>query len=246
MQQSERGGDMKIKGIFSIVVAVLLSIIVTGCAGIDKQAFNKAANQELKTIGLLEPAASGEYVVQNLGHPGMGFGLIGGLIAVADMQSKTNRFTELMKERNLNVSDEFQSKLTAELQNRGYAVKVIKPERSKPALLENYDALEKDVDAYLDLGVNAGYMCASATADYVPTVRSIVRLVKKGSNEILYQDIIAYGYEFRAAQAVSIPADQQYFFKDFDVLTSDPDLAMEGLKRGIPLVTSRIAQDLAK
>jgi len=30
------------------------------------------------------------------------------------------------------------------------------------------------------------------------------------------------------------------------VLTSDPDLAMEGLKNGIPLVTSRIAQDLAK
>jgi hypothetical protein len=77
-------------------------------------------------------------------------------------------------------------------------------------------------------------------------VRSSVRLVKKGSNEILYQDIIAYGYEFRAAQAVSIPAGQQYFFKDFDVLTNDPDLAMEGLKKGIPLVTSRIAQDLAK
>jgi hypothetical protein len=28
----------------------------------------------LKTIGLLEPAASGEYVVQNLGHPGMASG----------------------------------------------------------------------------------------------------------------------------------------------------------------------------
>jgi hypothetical protein len=223
-----------------------VSVIVSGCAGIDKQAFNKAAHQEVKTIGLLEPSGTEEYVVQNHGHPGMGFGLVGGLVAAADMQSKTNRFTALMKERNFNVSDEFQRKLAAELEGIGYIVKVIKPERPSPALLENYDALEKDVDAYLDLGVNAGYMCASATADYIPTVRSLVRLVKKGSNEILYQDLIAYGYEFRAAQAVSIPADQQYFFKNFDVLTSDPDLAMEGIKKGIPLVTSRIAQDLAK
>jgi hypothetical protein len=217
-----------------------------GCASVHKQAFNKDANQQLKTIGLLVPAFTGEYIMQNLGHAGMGFGLIGGLIAAADIQSKTNQFTELMKARDLNVPDEFQSILVSELQNIGYSVRVLKPQRTKPDFLENYDAIDKDVDSYLDLSISVGYLCASGTADYIPTVRAKVRLVKQGTNEILYQDIISYGYEFRAAQAVSIAADQQYFFKNFEALTSNPDLAMEGLKKGVPLVAKRIAQDLTR
>jgi len=237
---------MNRRRIFTFVFVAWLAFGLGGCAGVHKQAFNKDAQQDVKTIGLLEPAFAGEYFVHNLGHPGMGFGLIGGLIATADMQSKTNQFTVLMKERNFNVPDEFQSMLTAELQKDGYAVKVLKPQREKPAFLETYDALDKDVDAYLDLGIGAGYLCASGTADYIPTVRSGVRLVKRGSNEIIYQDVISYGYELRAAQAVSIVADQKYFFKDFVALSGNPDLAMDGLKQGVPLVARRIAQDLAR
>jgi hypothetical protein len=237
---------MNTRRIFAFVFAALLAFTLGGCANVHKQAFNKGAQPELKTIGLLEPAFSGEYFVQNLGHVGMGFGLVGGLIATAEMQSKTNQFTEMMKARNLNVSDEFQNTLVSELQSVGYSVRVIKPQRTTQGFLETYDTLDNDVDAYLDLGIGAGYLCASGTADYIPTVRSGVRLVKRGSNEILYQDIISYGYELRAAQAVSITADQQYFFKDFGALKSNPDLAMDGLKKGVPLVAKRIAQDLAR
>jgi hypothetical protein len=237
---------MSSRKIAAFIFSVLLVVILGGCAGVHKQAFNKAAQPELKKIGVIEPAFTGEYFVQNLGHAGMGFGLIGGLIAAADIQSKTNKFTEEMKARNFNVRDEFQNTLISELQNVGYSVKIIKSQRSGSAFLENYDALDKDVDAYLDMGIGAGYMCASGTADYIPTVRSGVRLVKQGSNEILYQDIISYGYELRAAQAVSISADQKYFFKDFDMIMGNSDLAMDGLKKGVPLVAQRIALDLAK
>ena len=237
---------MNTKRIFAFVFSAVLAFTLGGCANVHKQAFNKDAQPELKTIGLLEPDFSGEYFVQNLGHVGMGFGLVGGLIAVAEMQAKTNQFTELMKARNLNVPGEFQNTLVTELQNAGYSVRVLKPQRTARGFLETYDSLDKDVDAYLDMGIGAGYLCASGTADYIPTVRSGVRLVKRGSNEILYQDIISYGYELRAAQAVSIAADQQYFFKDFGALTGNADLAMDGLKKGVPLVARRIAQDLAR
>jgi hypothetical protein len=237
---------MNMKRILIFVSVVLLALTLGGCAGIQKQAFNKDANQDIKTIGPLEQIEQEKYFVQNMGHPGMGFGLIGGLIAVADMESKQNKLTELMKARNLNVIGEFQGMLATDLENVGYAVKMLKPQRAKPALLEKYDGLDNEVDAYLDFTVSAGYMCASATADYIPTVHTIARLVKRGTSEILYEEVIYYGYQLKAKEAACITADQQYYFKDFGTLTSNADLAMEGIRKGVPLITKHIAQSLAR
>ena len=151
-----------------------------------------------------------------------------------------------MKARDLRMIDEFQRILAAELQNAGYSVKMLKSQREKHALLKKYDGLDGEVDAYLDFAIGAGYMCASSTADYIPTLHSMVRLVKRGSNEILYEEVIYYGYKLGAKEAACLSADQQYYFKDFGALTSNPDLAMEGLKKGIPLITKHIAQGLAR
>lgn len=237
---------MSVTRTLRFVTLAALIVILAGCATAHKQAFNRTANQDIKTIAMLEPAYSGEYVVANLGHPGMAFGLIGGLVAVADIKSKTNYFNELMKAQNFRIVDEFKDSLTQELQNVGYTVKLLKVEREKPKFLDSYDSLDKDVDAYLDLGFGAGYFSASATDDYIPTVRSGARLVRRGSNDIIYQDIVSYGYEMRAVEAVSIPADKEYCFRNYDALIKEPDRAIDGMRKGVPLVTKRIAQDLAK
>ena len=75
-------------------------------------------------------------------------------------------------------------------------------------------------------------------------VRSGARLVKKATEEIIYQDLVAYGFEMRYSDAVTFAAEQKYFFKDFSQLEKDPDRALEGLRKGIPLVARRISQDL--
>jgi len=36
------------------------------------------------------------------------------------------------------------------------------------------------------------------------------------------------------------------FFKDFRAITENPELALEGLQKGIPLVVKRIAEDLIR
>lgn len=240
------GGRLKRQSAAMLVCVVMLAALVSGCAGVHKQAFNKEATPNIKTIGLIEPAPAEKYAVQNLGHAGMYFGLIGGLIASADISSKTNQFTDLMKARGFNIMEEFQRHLVAELQGVGYSVKVIKAQKEKQAFLETYDALDQEADVYLDSTISAGYLCASGGTDYIPAVRSGVRLVKRGTGEILYQDIIAYGYEARPAQAVCIAAPQQFYFSNFEALSSAPDKALEGLRTGIPLLAKRIAQDLAK
>jgi hypothetical protein len=151
-----------------------------------------------------------------------------------------------MRARNLSVVDEFQRALATELQNAGYSVKTLKPQRAKHALLEKYDGLDSEVDAYLDFTVGAGYMCAASSADYIPAVHTRVRLVNRGSNEIVYEEVIYYGYKLHAKEAACLTADQKYYFKDFGALTTNPDLSMEGIQTGVPLIAKHIAQSLAR
>jgi hypothetical protein len=237
---------MQTRSIVNLVCILLSAVLLTGCAGVHKQAFNKEDSQGIKTIGIIEPAQPEKYAVHNIGHAGMYFGLIGGLIAAADMNSKTDQFTELMKARGFNITEEFQKVLVEELKKAGYSIKLIKVRRENVAFLESYEALDTEADVYLDSIVSAGYLCASGGSDYIPAVRSGVRMVKRGSGEILYQDVIAYGYEARRSEAVCIAAPQEYYFKNFEALSSSPDRALEGLRTGIPLLAKRIAQDLAK
>jgi hypothetical protein len=237
---------MKARGFFTLSCVALLVVTLVGCAGVQRQAFNKDVNQDIRTIGLLEQIEQEKYVIDNIGHPGTSFGLIGGIIAVADITSKRNTFTDLMKEREFNVVEEFQEMLATELEKTGYSVKRIKPERKKHALLEKYEGLDEDVDVYLDFTLGAGYICASSSADYIPTIHSVVRLVKRGSNEILYQEVIYYGYKFLAKEAACLNADRQYYFNNFEAIKGSPDRAMEGIREGVPLISRHIAESVAR
>jgi hypothetical protein len=229
-----------------VLAGLALMLQFAGCAQVPKQAFNRAANQDVKKVALLKPAASGEFLVQNWGHPGMGFGLIGGIIAAADMQSKTTEFTTKMKAASFDPREEFTAALAQELRSTGYEVKVIEVKREKPTILQSYDALEEGHDAYVDCVLNwSGYFTASAVSEYKPAMRVLVRMVKRKTKEIAYQELVNYGYEMRASQAVNLTADAKYSFGNFSDLMAKPDLALEGMRTGIPLLARQVARDLA-
>ena len=225
-------------------LSLLAMLQLSGCANAPKQAFNRAAHADIAVIGLLEPDTTGEYAVLNLGHPGMGFGLIGGLVAAADMQSKTNDFTRQMNGRDFDLRKECMAALASELRQAGYTAKIIAVKREKRGFLSTYDALDRDVDAYLDVSCSAGYVAAGPTAPYLPSVGADVRMIKRTTKEIVYQELFYYGYENRFLKAVSIFADPAYSFPDFLALTRDDARALEGLRNGIPLVVKRLVQDL--
>ncbi len=237
---------MRNRRFFMFVSSALLTLSFCGCAGIQRQAFNRDANQDIKRIGVIEQIEREKYCAENMGHAGSSFGLIGGAIAIADMASKRNTFTELMKARNFEAVSEFQEMLLTQLEAAGYSVKMIKAQRTKHALLEKYEGLDDDVDVYLDFVLDAGYVCASSVSDYIPHINVVTRLVKRGTNEILYQEVIYYGYKLRVKEAACLPADQQYYFKNFETITANPDLALEGLRKGVPLVSDHIAQSLRR
>ena len=228
-----------------VVLAIVVLAQLVGCANVPKQAYNRAANQDIKKIAILKTQASNELLVQNWGHPGLGFGLIGGLVAAADMQSKTTNFTAKLKPYNFDPAQEFTSALAEELRAGGYEVKVIEVARPKPAMLESYDALDPEPDAYVDSVLNwSGYFTASAVANYQPAMHALVRVVKRRTKEIAYQELINYGYEMRGGKSVNISADRKYSFGNFDALMASPDLALEGMRNGIPLLVKQVGRDL--
>lgn len=248
MRSGKEGIEMKTRRFLMLVSSVLLTVSFFGCAGFHRQAFNKDANQDIKKIGIIEQIEREKYCAENMGHVGTSFGLIGGTIAIADMASKRNTFTGLMKARDFKAVNEFQGMLLKQLEDTGYSVKMIKAQRAKHALLEKYDGLDNDVDVYLDFTLDAGYICASSASDYIPYIGVVVRLVKRGTNEILYQELIDYGYKskYQPKETARLPADQQYYFRNFGTVKENPDLALEGLRKGVPLVSDHIAQSLRR
>jgi len=230
---------------FALLLVVAVAALA-GCATVPKQAYNRTANPDIKVVGLLEPNIVVEYPVLNLGHAGNSFGLIGGLIAMGDMQSKTKDFTTAAMGRGFDLTADFRSQMVAAIEARGYRVKILMVERTKSGFLEAYDSLDKEPDAYVDATVSGGYLCASGTADYFPSVQVGIRIVKRATREVVYQERIVYGYEFKYGQPVQITADPKYQFKDFPALMADVPLAIDGLRAGVPKVVAQVGRDISQ
>ena len=63
--------------------------LMAGCVGpVPRIESNPAALAKINTLAVINPPEAKTYAVMNFGHPGMAFGLIGGLVAAADQTSK--------------------------------------------------------------------------------------------------------------------------------------------------------------
>lgn len=227
------------------ILAIAMVIAVAGCATIPRESYNKIANGDVHRVCVLAPPATREYAIQNIGHVGYSFGLVGALIAAGDIRSKTNDFTEAAQSAGFDLAREYQAAVMTAMQKAGYETKLLAMERSKLAYLDSYNDLDDKCDIYLDSTVFGGYLSASATTDYIPVVRVAMRAVKRTTKEVVYQELVSYGYEFRGAQAISIAADPKYRFRDHAALMANVPLAVDGIRNGVPLVVAQISRDLS-
>ncbi|MFO1281485.1 MAG: hypothetical protein U1F51_03305 [Burkholderiales bacterium] len=227
-------------------IACLALSLVTGCATVQKQAYDRAAHRDVASVGLLTPHPTKEYPVVNVGHLGNSFGLIGVLVASTDRELKTKEFTTAAQARGLDVAKLYEETLKTGLEKMGYRVVVISVERPRGLFLDSYDNLAPGIDIYVDSNVGAGYLAASGTADYLPNVGTNTRVVKRASKEIVYREIVNYGYESRIGAAVSIASDPRYRYSDFSALMSNVDDAVDALRIGVARVAERTLLDLAR
>ena len=239
---------MKVLSGRSPLFALLLAVsFLAGCAQVPRQAFNAAAAPHVKNLVITQPANQDEYYINILGHPGMSFGLIGGLVAAADMQMKTTQLTKAIGAGETRLQERFGQRLAEKLKAFGYESRVVV--LPKDTKLEQALVLAKQQqggDAALLVEVSGGYWAAGPTTDYFPRVVAKVKAVDAKSEKVLYEDTISYGYAMPQAQTVHLASDPTYRFKNMDDLVGDPVKTRQGLYIGLDALAQQIASDLKK
>jgi hypothetical protein len=229
------------------LVAVLALALVAGCAQIPKQAFNRDAAGHVRTVAIAHIDEPERYEAVMLGHPGASFGLIGGLVAAADMYAKSSRLTDTIDPAQTRLRQRFVDKLAAALAKAGYDVQpVVIPIGTPDGDVVAAARSKSASDAVLAINVIGRYMAAGATSDYFPQLLVKAKAFDAKSGATLYEDTFTYGFTLPRTQTVHFASDAGYRFKDIDVLLADPAKTREGLVSGIDGIVAQIAADLRR
>jgi hypothetical protein len=229
--------------------------ILSGCAAVEKQAFNRQAHVAITSITILEPAPASGFGVAVINHPSLAFGLIGAGIYTAEMAAKSNSLDAAMKPLGWSLTDDLANQIATELTAAGYKVSRAKIRRDGNRLLESYKSITPldgslaSADAWLDVATRDPlYVANSPTADYVPSIGLSARLVSAKDQTLLYREDFFYGFAFAAPRLapVVIAADAKYSFPGHGDLLKTPPTTLNGVKEGVALLAKRIAADLAR
>jgi len=235
---------MKLRALMCVAAAAM---VLGGCANAPKKAFNKEGAAHIQTLAVSERTAKESYSVTIVAHPGVNFGLIGGLVAAADMAGKSDKLTSSLNPAETQVQKRFSQKLSDALKVGGYQTSVLTL-ADGVAAGKAFESVRSNLksDAFIDVDVQAGYVAAGPSSDYLPFVRVAVLNTDTKSGSPVYQDTITYGYTYEGAKTVHLTSDKQYRFKDMDDLLARSALAREGLYAGLDLIASQIASDLKR
>lgn len=231
-----------------LMVALAFAALVAGCAQpLKKQAFNRESAAHIHTVVVTRSENQDEYQAYMLGHPGMGFGLIGGLVAAADMQGKTNRLTAAMDAKEVRLQERFSEKLKESLAKAGYQTAVVVlPKDTKPEQVLAAAKQRASGDAVLFVNLYGGYWAAGPSSDYFPRMAAQVKTFDTRTEKVLYEDTITYGYAMPRAETVHLASDPAFRFANIDLLVADPAKTRQGLYRGIDALAEQIVADLRK
>ena len=233
-------------------LAALMLVALTGCVSMPKQqAYNREAHAAIKTIAVLETHNTRPTVFM-LNHPGMSFGLIGGLIAAGDQASKEKKLNATFAAEGFQPLDYFRERLTTHMSERGYTlvwpatqVESAKVSRGTFGLRKAY--LPKQADAQMDINFGfLGYAAAGATdnSPFRPTATMAVRLVSPDGKQNYFTDYFAYNNVFNLADAVAINAEATHSYPDFDDLAAAGPRSVDGMKLAIDAIAGEIARQL--
>jgi hypothetical protein len=231
-----------------LFAGLMLSALLVGCANVPRQAFNKEANPNIKSLAVTQHTKDEEFGVIIVAHPGGSFGLIGAVVAAADMNAKAQKLTQALDPKKTRVQQQLSSQLAASLAKAGYSAQVVTLDEAlkDDAALLPVVRSKASTDAVLAVGVSAQYVAAGPSSDYFPYVVAKVKTLDAKSGSVLYEDTISYGYTFQQTQAVHLPSDTRFRFKTIDDLVANADRAREGLMAGVDAIVAQVTSDLKR
>jgi hypothetical protein len=225
-------------------LVVLAAVALSACVSVPNQPYNKAANAHVKRIGVLSVPEPGDYEVAILHHPGEGFGLIGGLIALGDMSSKSHAFKGQEAVHRMELGKELTVALNEAFQGSAFEIVAVDAGTApRTGFMKDYPGAE--CDAFLDVAIAlAGYRAQYASTPYLPTLFAPVRLVDAHTKTVLYTTKVFMTDGNIPKGGTQLPPDTNFSFDNFDALKGDPDKAVKGLKQAAQRVAKQIATDL--
>ena len=232
--------------------AGLCALVLSGCVTMpEQQAYNREVHP-IKTVAVLETTPVKTSVFM-LNHPGVSFGLIGGLVAAADQSSKESKFHATLEQAGFEPLPYFRERLSLHMAERGYVlvwpesqVEKKKSNRGSFGLRKAYGT-NSTGDAQLDINFGfVGYAAAGAGdgSPYRPTVTMAARLISPDGKQNYYTDYYAYNNVFNLTKAVVIDGGAEHVYPGFDELHASGVESVEGLKEAIDAVAAKIAQQI--
>jgi hypothetical protein len=201
----------------------------------------------IQTVAVIRPPATKTYTVLYIGHPGTGFGLIGGLIAAGDMSSKQDRLTEALNKEKLSVPSGLAENIAERLSQQGFQATVEDgPWEAKDGNSKlDFDKIQSSADAVLViLPTVVGFVATHLGSDYFPTVMVVATLLDKDRKTQLYRGYHASGWEQKREGWKYTPADTS--FANFNALMLEPAKTADSLVDAANAVSITIAGDLVK
>jgi hypothetical protein len=213
------------------VVGVLFVSLLAACVGpVAKIDTKQEAVSRVRSIAVIRPPEVKTFTVMNFGHPGMAFGLVGGLVAAADQSAKQDKITAALKGRSIVVSSRLADDIARGLAQKGFQVKV-------------EEAAHSDADAVLVVAPTiVGFIATGVTSDYMPTMTTVVSLLGKDRKEMLYRGFHASGWQPKGDGWRHTPATRT--FGNFEDLTADPGATGASLYDAADSIASTVVSDI--
>jgi hypothetical protein len=229
-------------------VGLVMAALLSGCAApLKKTAFNKESMTGLRTITITQQVDQDSFEAAVLGHPGASFGLIGGLIAAADIANKSSRLTEALQPSETRLQTRLAEQLEEQLRTAGYeTVRVVLPKDAAEDQMLDLARAKQTSDAVLATQMIGAYWAAGPSTPYVPRVIARVRLLDGKTGLPLFEDTFSYGYGAPQMQTVHFAADAQFSYPDIEALTGNAAAVREGLFKGVDVIAKQVATDLRR
>jgi hypothetical protein len=240
------GGGMEMRGRLVRATTVAFVSALVGCASpAPKIDLAADAAGSLETITLVRPPKQQQLIVQNLAHPGMAFGAIGGLIAASDLKDKTAQFNKALAQENFSFADTLTAAVERKLKEAGYQVKVEDGawvEKGGKYTLAN-DQLPGDGPVLILATAVAGFV-STVSDDYMPSIWLVARLMAKDRTTEVYRGYHSTGWAPMGKEWKYTKATRS--FKNFGALMANPSDSGAAISDASEVIATSIAEDLRR
>jgi hypothetical protein len=226
---------------------VLLGLLVSACASVPQQGYNKNANANVRRIAVHSPGFPEKAEVRTLGSVGSAFGLVGALVEEGRFAAARSEFAKTLEKGQLEPRQFFVEELTRQMQDAGFEVLPVatSPMEQKRSKWLAKPASADGADAHLDVFVPFyGYYAAGPTTEYRPTLQLRARLTAPGGAKVLFEDQIVYNTLGVGTKAITIEPDDRFRFKDQDALNAGPQASTDGLREAIRASVRQLVEQL--